>query len=92
MTRNECVAVKITKVNVCVMFIFLRFKKKYSKLMSWNLGDLYTESGQTLKDSFLAVSKPLFATKYSLERKALADIYTMHWVLQISNLKVPKYS
>ena len=32
-----------------------------------NLGDLYTESGQTLQSSFSAVSKPIFATKYSLE-------------------------
>ena len=32
-----------------------------------HLGDLYTESGQTLEDSFSAVSKPIFATKYSLE-------------------------
>ena len=31
------------------------------------LGDLYTESGQTLQSSFSAVSKPIFATKYSLE-------------------------
>ena len=28
---------------------------------------LYTESGQTLKGSFSAVSKPIFASKYSLE-------------------------
>ena len=32
-----------------------------------HLGDLYTESGQTLQSSFSAVSKPIFATKYSLE-------------------------
>ena len=32
-----------------------------------HLGNLYTESGQTLKGSFSAVSKPIFATKYSLE-------------------------
>ena len=34
-----------------------------------NLGDLYTESGQTLQGSFSAVSKPNFArlSKYSLE-------------------------
>ena len=31
------------------------------------LGDLYTESGQTLQGSFSAVSKPNFASKYSLE-------------------------
>ena len=30
-------------------------------------GDLYTESGQTLQGSFSAVSKPNFASKYSLE-------------------------
>ena len=30
-------------------------------------GDLYTESGQTLQGSLLAVSKPNFASKYSLE-------------------------
>ena len=31
------------------------------------LGDLYTESGQTLQGSFSAVSKPNFASKYALE-------------------------
>ena len=31
------------------------------------LGDLYAESGQTLQGSFSAVSKPNFASKYSLE-------------------------
>ena len=30
-----------------------------------DLGDLYTESGQTLQGSFSAVSKPDFASKYS---------------------------
>ena len=35
--------------------------------VSNDLGDLYTESGQTLQSSFSAVSKPIFATKYSLE-------------------------
>ena len=54
-----------------------------------HLGDLYAESGQTLQGSFSAVSKPNFASKYSLElaicskrrlRKgiALAEIYIMH--------------
>ena len=32
-----------------------------------NLGDLYTESGQTLQGSFSAGSKPNFASKYALE-------------------------
>ena len=32
-----------------------------------HLGDLYAESGQTLRGSFSAVSKPNFASKYSLE-------------------------
>ena len=32
-----------------------------------NLGDLYTESGQTLQGSFSSVSTPIFASKYSLE-------------------------
>ena len=36
-------------------------------LLRDDLGDLYTESGQTLEGSFSAVSKPIFATKYSLE-------------------------
>ena len=31
------------------------------------LGDLYTESGQTLQGSFSALSSPNFATKYSLK-------------------------
>ena len=45
-----------------------------------NLGDLYTESGQTLQGSFSAVSKPNFARKYgeNMRLKALAEIYTMH--------------
>ena len=52
---------------------------------------MHTESGQTLQGSFSAVSKPIFATKYSLELgpirwKALAEIYTMHSVVQLSNL------
>ena len=32
-----------------------------------HLGDLYTESGQTLQGSFSAVSTPIFASKYALE-------------------------
>ena len=32
-----------------------------------HLGDLYTESGQTLHGSFSAVSKPNFASKYAFE-------------------------
>ena len=32
-----------------------------------HLGNLYTESGQTLQGSFSAVSKPNFASKYALE-------------------------
>ena len=32
-----------------------------------NLGDLYTESGQTLLGSFSAVSTPIFGSKYALE-------------------------
>ena len=32
-----------------------------------HLGDLYAESGQTLQGSFSAVSKPNFASKYSLD-------------------------
>ena len=32
-----------------------------------DLGDLYTESGQTLQGSFSAVSTPIFASKYALE-------------------------
>ena len=35
-----------------------------------NLGDLYTESGQTLRGSFSAVSKPNFACNYSCEEGA----------------------
>ena len=55
-----------------------------------NLVDLYTKSGQTLQGSFSAVSKPNFASKYSLELgsiwKALAEIYTMHSFAPFSNL------
>ena len=32
-----------------------------------DLGDLYAASGQTLQGSFSAVSKPIVASKYSLE-------------------------
>jgi hypothetical protein len=35
--------------------------------MLTNLGDLYKESGHTIQGSFAAVSKPNFASKYSLE-------------------------
>ena len=38
-----------------------------SPLYRIDLGDLYAESGQTLQSSFSAVSKPNFASKYSLE-------------------------
>ena len=40
-----------------------------------DLGDLYAESGQTLRGSFSAVSKQNFASKYSLEssRRDLHD-------------------
>ena len=33
-------------------------------VVDFDLGDLYTESGQTLQSSFSAVSKPNFASKY----------------------------
>ena len=36
-----------------------------------HLGDLYAESGQTLQGLFSAVSKPNFASKYSLETGTL---------------------
>ena len=47
-------------------------KKKYFVQQNYNdshcdLGDLYTESGQTLQSSFSAVSKPNFASKYAFE-------------------------
>ena len=44
-----------------------------------NLGELCTESGQTLQCLFSAVSKPMFATKYTSE--ALAEVYKMRFVL-----------
>ena len=57
------------------------------------LGDLYAESGQTLQGSFSAVSKPNFASKYSLElaicSKALAEIYTMQSLAPFWN-RIPK--
>ena len=37
------------------------------QLSAEDLGDLYTESGQTLQGSFSSVSKPMIATNYSLE-------------------------
>ena len=46
--------------------------------------------GQTLEGSFSALSKPDFASQYSLELaicwKALAEIYTMHSFAPFSNL------
>ena len=42
-------------------------KSKDQKSTPVNLGDLYTESGQTLQGSFSAVSKPNFGSRYSLE-------------------------
>ena len=36
-------------------------------LLIGNLGDLCTESGQTLQGSFSSVSKPMIATKYAFE-------------------------
>ena len=36
-------------------------------IAQFNLGDMYAESGQTSQGSFSAVSKPNFASKYSLE-------------------------
>ena len=36
------------------------------KMAILNMGDLYAESGQTLQGSFSAVSKPNFASKYSV--------------------------
>ena len=66
-----------------------------------HLGDLYAESGQSLQGSFSAaaaaaavdsaVSKPNFASKYSLELarwKALAEIYRMHSFAPFFNLKI----
>ena len=45
-----------------------------------HLGDLYTESGQSLQGSFSAVSKPKFASKYSLEssRQDLHNALLLH--------------
>ena len=56
-----------------------------------NLRDPYAESGQTLQGSFSAVSKPNFASKYSLELarwKALDEIYKMYILLHRSDLKI----
>ena len=47
-----------------------------SGVPAFDLGDLYTESGQTSEGSFSAVSKPNFAKK--MRWKALAEIYKMH--------------
>ena len=38
-----------------------------SSAQSSNLGDLYTESGQMFQGSFSALSKPVCATKFSLD-------------------------
>ena len=45
-----------------------------------HLGDLYTESGQTLQGSFAAVSKPYFASKYSLE-SSRRDLHKLNALL-----------
>ena len=51
-----------------------------------NLGDLYTESGQTLESSFAAVSKPIFAPKYALF-SILIENYKIFTLLHRSNLQ-----
>ena len=54
-----------------------------------HLGDLYAESGQTLQGSFSAVSKPNFASKYSLE-SSRRDLHNalLCTVAPFSNLKI----
>ena len=52
-----------------------------------DLGDLYTESGQTSQGSFSVALKPMFATKYSLERLKLSPRSTQYiTALQLSRL------
>ena len=45
-----------------------------------DLGNLYRENGQTLQLSFSAVSKPM---QPNVRWKALAEIYSIHSVLQL---------
>ena len=45
----------------------LCYESRIELRLEGNLGDLYTESGQTLQGSFSAVSTPIFASKYALE-------------------------
>ena len=55
-------------------------------------GDCVTLSGHNLQGSFSAVSKPISAKStsdnYSMEWKALAEIYTMQSVVKLENLKI----
>ena len=44
-----------------------RLRRPLNSRFPRHLGDLYAESGQTLQGSFSTVSKPNFASKYSLE-------------------------
>ena len=50
-----------------------------------DLGDLYTESGQTLESSFAAVSKPIFAPKYAFFSINFFENYKIFALLHRSN-------
>ena len=52
------------RAEVNVMFSVEETTAERSDLVI-HLGDLYTESGQTLENSFAAVSKPIFVPKYA---------------------------
>ena len=56
------------------------------------LGDLYTESGQTLQGSFSAVSTPIFASKYALE-SSLRDLHNaLLCTVLVGSVWVKKYT
>ena len=61
-----CVTQKLTQHLQTVIEKLRRPPRQHPQLVA-DLGDLYAESGQTLQGSFSAVSKPNFASKYSLE-------------------------
>ena len=60
--------------------IVIQPKRTRRHTFTTDLGDLYTESGQTLQGWFTAVSKPMFATKIVLNTqfKAFSELKTIH--------------
>ena len=53
--------------DVVVSVLHVELLSAEAQIPDVHLGDLYAESGQTVQGSFSAVSKPKFASKFSLE-------------------------